>query len=85
MEKGELRLRDYLDLAKLVQAYVETYGLTYEEAFEKAKEKLLSDRVGAQKSDNNLSKQFNDSIAPDEDIDNGEIYKITTGETTRSL
>ena len=26
------------------------------------KEKLLSDRVGAHKSDNNLSKQFNDSI-----------------------
>ena len=37
-------------------------GLSYIEAIEKAKEKLLSDRVGAHKSDNNLSKQFNDSI-----------------------
>lgn len=62
MEKSELRLRDYLDLAKLVQAYVETYGLSYEEAFEKAKEKLSSDRVGAHNSDNNISKTFNDSI-----------------------
>ena len=49
------------------------------------KEKLLSDRVGANKSENSISKQINDSIALDEDIDNGEIYKITTGETTRSL
>ena len=37
-------------------------GLTYIEAIEKAKEKLLSGRVGAHKSDNNLSKQFKDSI-----------------------
>ena len=57
MEKSKLRLRDYLDLAKLVQAYVETYGLSYEEAFKKAKEKLLSDRVGAHKSENSISKQ----------------------------
>ena len=64
MEKGELRLRDYLDLAKLVQAYVETYGLSYEEAFKKVKEKLSSERVGAQiNSDNNISKEFNDSIS----------------------
>ena len=63
MEKSKLRLRDYLDLAKLVQAYVETYGLSYEEAFKKAKEKLSSERVGAQiNSDNNISKEFNDSI-----------------------
>ena len=81
MEKSELRLRDYLDLAKLVQAYVETYGLSYEEAFEKAKEKLLSDRVGAHKSVNSISKTINDSISLDEDIDNGEIYNIKTGET----
>lgn len=37
-------------------------GLSYIEAIEKAKEKLLSGRVGAHKSDNNLSKQFIDSI-----------------------
>lgn len=49
------------------------------------KEKLLSDRVGAHKSENSISNTNNDSIALDEDIDNGEIYKITTGEITRSL
>lgn len=87
MEKSELRLRDYLsvDLAKLMQMYREAEGLSYDEALVKAKEKLLSDRVGAHKSENSISKQINDSIALDEDIDNGEIYKITTGETTRSL
>lgn len=63
MEKGELRLRDYLDLAKLVQAYVEADGLSYEEAFKKAKEKLSSERVAAHNSDNNISKEFNDSIS----------------------
>lgn len=57
-----MRLREYLDVAKLVQMYVETEGLDYEVAFEKAKEKLSSDRVGAHKSDNNLSNRNNDSI-----------------------
>jgi len=87
VEKGELRLRDYLsvDLAKLMQMYREAEGLSYEDALAKAKEKLLSDRVAARNSDNNISKTINDSIAPDGDIDNGEIYKITTGKTTRSL
>lgn len=68
MEKSKLRLRDYLDLAKLVQAYVETYGLSYEEAFKKAKEKLSSERVGAHKSDNNISKTFKDSITENIEI-----------------
>ena len=64
MEKGELRLRDYLsvDLAKLMQMYREAEGLSYEDALAKAKEKLLSDRVAAQKSDNNISKEYKDSI-----------------------
>ena len=62
MEKKKLRLIDYLDLAKLVQIYVETDGLGYEEAFERAKEKLLSDRVAAHSSENNLSNRINDSI-----------------------
>ncbi|MBX9184452.1 MULTISPECIES: aspartyl-phosphate phosphatase Spo0E family protein [Clostridium] len=53
------------ELDKLVceaQKLIIKKGLSYIEAIEKAKEKLLSDRVGAHKSDNNLSKQFNDSI-----------------------
>ena len=85
MEKSELRLRDFPKIHELAQMYVEVDGLGYKEAIKKAKEKLLSDRVGAHKSENSISKRINDSIALDEDIDNGEIYKITTGETTRSL
>ena len=59
-------------------------GLDYDVAIEKA-EKLLSDRVGAHKSENSISKQINDSIALDEDIDNGEVYNIKTGETIKEL
>ncbi len=53
------------ELDKLVceaQKLIIKKGLSYIEAIEKAKEKLLSDRVGAHKSENNLSKQFKDSI-----------------------
>lgn len=65
MEKGELRLRDYLsvDLAKLMQMYREAEGLSYEDALAKAKEKLLSDRVGAHKSENSISNTNKDSIS----------------------
>lgn len=57
MEDPKLRLSEFLDLAKLVQSYVEAYGLSYEEAIERAKEKLLSDRVAAHKSNNSISKE----------------------------
>ena len=53
------------ELDKLVceaQKLIIKKGLSYIEAIEKAKEKLLSDRVCAHKSENNLSKQFKDSI-----------------------
>ena len=76
------------ELDKLVseaQRLIIKEGLSYLEAIEKAKEKLLSDRVGAHKSENSISKQFNYSISPDEDIDNGEVYNIKTGETIREL
>lgn len=58
-----MRLRDFAEVSKLAHAYVEAYGISYLEAVQKAKEKLLSDRVGAHKSDNNLSKSINDSIS----------------------
>lgn len=80
-----MRLRDYIEVSKLAQELIEEEGLSYIEAIEKAKEKLLSDRVGSHKTDNNLSKQFNDSISLDEDIDNGEVYNIKTGETIKEL
>ena len=57
MEKSKMILKDFLDLAKLVQSYIEAYGLSYEEAIERAKEKLLSDRVAAHKSNNSISKE----------------------------
>lgn len=69
-----LKLRDYIEIARLAQELVEEQGLSYKTAIEGAKEKLLSGRVGARKSDNNLSKTNKNSISLDEDIDNGEIY-----------
>lgn len=80
-----MRLRDWAEIPRLAHAYVEAYGISYLEAVKRAKEKLLSDRVGAHKSVNSLIKTFKDSIPPDEDIDNGEIYNIETGETIREL
>ena len=57
MEKTKMTVKDFLDIAKLVQCYVEANGLSYEEAIERAKEKLLSDRVAAHKSNNSISKE----------------------------
>lgn len=50
------------DISTLAHIYVEIEYLDYNIAIEKAKEKLLSDRVGAHKSENSISKEFNDSI-----------------------
>ena len=53
------------ELDKLVceaQKLIIKKGLSYIEAVEKAKEKLLSDIVGAHKSVNSDSKEFKDSI-----------------------
>lgn len=57
-----MRLRDFAEVSKLAHAYVEAYGISYLEAVQKAKEKVLSGRVGAHKSDNNLSKTNKNSI-----------------------
>lgn len=56
------KLRDYIEVARLAHEIVEQEGLSYKDAIEKAKEKLLSDRVGAHKSENNLSKTNKNSI-----------------------
>lgn len=59
------------ELDKIVceaQKLIVKEGLDYIEAIKIAKEKVLSDRVGAHKSDNNFSKSINDSISLDEDI-----------------
>ena len=57
-----LKLRDYIEIARLAQELVEEQGLSYKTAIEKSKEKLLSGRVGAHKSENNLSKTNKNSI-----------------------
>ncbi len=57
-----MRLRDYIEVSRLAQELIAEEGLSYIDAIEKAKEKLLSDRVGAHKSENSISKQFKDSI-----------------------
>lgn len=57
-----MRLRDWAEIPRLAHAYVEAYGIGYLEAVKRAKEKLSSDRVGAHKSENSLSKEINDSI-----------------------
>lgn len=81
-----MKLDDYIEeVARLAHEMIADKGLDYDVAIGKAKEKLLSDRVGAHKSENSISKQLKDSIASYEDIDNGEIYNIETGETLRGL
>lgn len=62
-----LKIRNYLEIAKLAQMYVETNGMTYKEAIEKAKELIGSERVGAHvDSDSINSKTFKDSISEKE-------------------
>ncbi|SCJ98985.1 Uncharacterised protein [uncultured Clostridium sp.] len=68
MEKSELRLRDFPKIHELAQMYVEVDGMGYKDAIKKAKEKLSSERVGAHKSDNNISKTFKDSITENIEI-----------------
>lgn len=49
---------DYIEeVARSAQELIEKEGLSYKEAIEKA-EKLLSDRVGAHKSVNSISKRI---------------------------
>lgn len=57
-----MRLRDYIEVSRLAQELIVKEGLDYIEAVERAKEKVLSGRVGAHKSDNNFSKTNKNSI-----------------------
>lgn len=56
-----MRLRDYIEVSRLAQELIAEEGLSYIDAIEKA-EKLLSDRVGAHKSVNSISKTIKNSI-----------------------
>lgn len=58
-----MRLRDYIEVARLAQELIAEEGLSYIDAIEKAKELIASERVGAHvNSDSINSKQFKDSI-----------------------
>lgn len=58
-----MRLRDYIEVARLAQELIAEEGLSYIDAIEKAKELIESERVGAHvNSDSINSKQFKDSI-----------------------
>ena len=79
-------------VSDLAHVYVEGYSTSYVDAVEKAENVeqphvLAHDEVfrSMDKSVNSDSKQFNDSISLDEDIDNGEIYNIKTEETIKEL
>ena len=63
-----MRLRDYIEVARLAQEIVEDQGTSYQEAIKKAKEKLLSDRVGAHKSENSITNRINHSITENIEI-----------------
>ena len=66
------------ELDKLVcetQKLIVKESLSYKEAIEKAKELIGSERVGAHKSVNSISKENKDSISLDEDIYNRENIK----------
>lgn len=57
-----MKTRDLNEVSILAHIYVEIEYLDYDIAVEKAKEKLLSDRVGAHKSENSISKINKNSI-----------------------
>lgn len=65
-----LRIRDYLEISRLIQEYSEKEGLSYREALKKAKEKLSSGRAATQQSDNNISKTTKNIVTLDQDINN---------------
>lgn len=48
-----IKIREYAEIVKLIQEYSEKEGLSYSEALDLAKEKLLSDRAATHSSDNN--------------------------------
>lgn len=63
--------------SEVVRVYRE--GKHYDEALEIVK------GYCTEQSNSNLDKKSNFSIAPNEDVDNGEVYDTTTGKTIRDL
>lgn len=60
-------------------------GMTFDDAFEKALEMYKEVQTQATTQGNEQIKTFNDIVSDSEDLDNGEIYNIETGETVKEL
>lgn len=74
-----------LDMAKEVDLLMRE-GLNYRAALKQVKETYEKARsLTDQSIENEHEQSFNDIIAENEDIDNGDIYKIDNGQTIRDL
>lgn len=61
-------------------------GMTFDEALDKAIEIYKETRNTADQSNSYENKKtFNDIVSDSEDLDNGGIYNIETGETVKEL
>jgi len=82
---AELEKQIYLDQAKEVDLLMRE-GLTYETALRKVKSMYEKTRsLTDQSIGNEDTKTTNTIIAETEDLDNGEVYDINTGQTIREL
>lgn len=74
-----------LDMSKEVDLLMRE-GLSYEAALRQVKEMYKkAHSLTDQSIENERLKTFNDIIADKEDIDNGDIFNIETGQTVREL
>ena len=79
------KLRLYLEIAEETKRLT-MKGLDFNAALRKAKEMYKEAHNSTDQSMNyEHEKLFNDIITDKEDIDNGEVFDIETGETTRDL
>ena len=81
---AELEKQIYLDQAKEVDLLMRE-GLTYEVALRKVKSMYEKAQSLATKQGKEHNKTFNEIISETEDLDNGEVYDINTGQTIREL
>lgn len=81
----QLEKEIYLDQAKEVDLLVQT-GLSYIAALREVKEMYeKAHSLTDQDKENEHEKIFNDIISDTEDVDNGEVYDINTGESTNGF
>ena len=74
-----------LDMAKEVDLLMRE-GLSYQAALRQVKEMYeKAHSLCDQTKENEHEQSFNDIIAENEDIDNGDIYNLETGQTVKEL